>query len=253
MRILCSTQLTNEWFEARCGKVTGSNVWKVMKRMKVNRGEKKVGDSSEEREKYKDVIIGEILSGLPNRNFVSQWMDEGRENEPLARTAYEQLFDCEIKQTGFVLHPNLDRFGASPDGVLPGGCVEFKCPASNTHSEYMRRKVIPPDYIDQMQAEIVCAEADWCDFVSYCPNMKPPFDLYRVRVGRDNKRIAEIEYAVIEFMDEVLKDIERTADMLQGKSEFKRQLKQSVMPERTEEEEYLSAVQAVEDGIGLVP
>lgn len=218
MRIVCTTQNTPEWFDARCGKVTGSNVCLVMSRLKVNRGDRKKGDSSAERERYKRIVIAETLSGVPVRNYVSPWMDEGRDNEPIARTAYEQLFDCEVQQTGFILHPNIDRFGSSPDGILPGGCVEFKCPAQNTHIEYMTRQIIPPEYIDQMQSEMACAEAEWCDFVSYCPVMRPPFDLYRVRVPRDNKRIAEIEYAVVEFLDEVAKEITQMAEMLQGKA-----------------------------------
>lgn len=213
-RVLCTTQLTTEWFDARCGKVTGSNVSLVMKRMKVNRGDKKKGDSSAERDRYKDIIISEMLSGKPVKNYVSPWMDEGRENEPLARAVYEHRMDCEVYQTGFVLHPSMDRFGASPDGILPEGCVEFKCPAQNNHIAYARREIIPPEYIDQMQSEIVCAEAEWCDFVSYCPDMKAPFDMYRVRVYRDDKRIAEIEDAVKKFLEEIAGDIQRTAERL---------------------------------------
>lgn len=228
MRILCSTQRTQEWFEARCGKVTGSNAWKVMNKLK-------------EHANYREIIIAETLSAEPVRNYVSPYMDEGSENEPLARAAYEQLLDVEVRQTGFLLHPTIDRFGSSPDGLLPRGCVEFKCPAQNTHVGYMTHRKIPSKYYDQMQSEIVCAEADWCDFVSYCPLMAPPFDLYRVRVVRDDKRIAEIEAAVLEFLEEVAQEIKQMAAMLGGETpgrKLKNQLRQAVQEAAGDPEDF---------------
>lgn len=208
-RILCRTQNTNEWFVARCGRVTGSAAWRAVKMLTRKSGEKVKGESSATRDNYKDEIISEILTGVTPNHCVTPYMDEGRENEPWARSWYEHESGMEVERTGFILHPTMDRYGSSPDGITPRGCIEIKCPAPKTHWKYRKGLVIPPEYYDQMQSEIVCAEADYCDFISFCPYYPPELRGYIKRVHRDEKRIAELEAGISVFLEEIAQEILR--------------------------------------------
>lgn len=221
MRIKCKTQNTQEWFSARCGIVTGSNLWKVMNfvaKGSVKRGDKRI-ESSEVREQYKEQIVAEIMTGIPKRNYVSPYMDEGRENEPLARAAYMMYTGELVETTGLVLHPTMDRFGSSPDSFSKEGVQEYKCPTQETHVRmvlrHMQHGMIPPgpkhdeEYIYQVDAEILCCEKEWCDFATFCPAMSRDYQLFAVRRYRDEQRMKDIEESVARFNEEVLEAIEQ--------------------------------------------
>ncbi len=38
-----------------------------------------------------------------------------------------------VEQVGFIDHPSIPMAGASPDGLVAEGLVEFKCPNTSTH------------------------------------------------------------------------------------------------------------------------
>jgi len=86
MNIIDCTQGDHEWFSARLGKVTASEVADAVRFLK--RGDKK-GEEGKTRLSYKAAIVSEILTGDPADTFVSKYMERGTELEPYARTAYE--------------------------------------------------------------------------------------------------------------------------------------------------------------------
>jgi putative phage-type endonuclease len=235
------SQQSAEWFTLRCGRVTGSNMTKVMSLLKRASKGKQVGESSATRENYKLAVISELLTGIPVENYVSPAMDTGRELEPIAVAEYEFQTGLETEKTGFWVHPSIDRFGASPDRLVSeDGLLEVKCPLPTTHIEYMIAGKMPDEYVDQVQAELVCTERQWCDFVSFCPVMPSDLRLFQVRVTRDEKRIAELEAGVIAFLEEVVQAIET----LRGHATpLKEKLRASL-----DQEMYLSD----EDFVGLV-
>jgi hypothetical protein len=51
--------------------------------------------------------------------------------------------------------------------------------------------------------QMACAEREWCDFVSYDPRMPAEMRLFVKRLERDDKRIAELEEQVAEFLAEL--------------------------------------------------
>lgn len=230
MRIICDTQDTAEWFMARCGNVTASAVKRARK--KNVKGPLK-GVTSADRENYKIELATEILTGKNVEHWVSPAMDQGKEREPMARAEYEFLMGVDVERTGFVLHPEIDRFGASPDGLIgDDGCLEIKCPLPWTHLRYIQEGVVPEEYVDQVQAQIVCCEREWADFISFCPEMPTDLRMFRVRVPRDEKRIAEIEADVQEFLREVAQYLQALPSNLPAKgnkSKFVQQLEDSIL------------------------
>lgn len=205
MRIIDCPQGSAEWALARAGKVTASRIGDALSRARDRKSE------GATRRNYKAQLVCEILTGAPQENgFTSGPMKDGIENEPLARSLYEVRNDLLVDQVGFVLHPTIERSGASPDGLVgERGMVQFKCPLAATHLSYIDEGVVPTEYQPEMLWGMECAERDWCDFVSYCPLLPPRHQLFQVRFHRDDKRIAEITAEVNVFLREVDERIER--------------------------------------------
>jgi putative phage-type endonuclease len=189
-------QRTDEWFSARLGKVTASRVSDVVAKTKTGYGAT--------RGNYMSQLIVERLTGKQAESFSSSAMQWGTDTEPLARAAYETFKDVLVDEEGFVQHPTIEMAGASPDGLIgDDGLVEIKSPNTATHIETLIAKKADARYINQMQWQMACTGRKWCDFVSFDPRMPEDLQLFVTRVERDDEKIAELEAAVIEFLNEV--------------------------------------------------
>lgn len=216
MPIVEVQQQTPEWLQMRCGMVTGSRVAEVTGRKvptKAQKDLKQPGDYYKARADYLMEVCVERLTGRAVEHFVTQAMEEGIENEPLARAAYEIANDVEVQDGGFAIHPKMEWFGASPDGLVGAdGLIEIKCPKSTTHLETVASGKIPEEYLPQMMAEMACAERQWVDFVSFDPRMPKSLQLWVKRFHRDEKCIALLEAEVGKFLEEVILKLAELAE-----------------------------------------
>ena len=199
MSIIYCEQRSEEWFQLHVGRVTASSVRDVL-------NFKKTGDKGPgaKRIAYMGNKVAEILTGMLRTssppNISMQW---GIDHEDEARRAYSIAKEIMVDRVGFAIHPTIERSGASPDGlVCEDGCLEIKCPDTDTHIEYILGGVIPEDYEPQMQWEMACAERAWCDFVSFDPRLGRRHELFIKRLERNEQRIAEITDKVLEFIFE---------------------------------------------------
>jgi putative phage-type endonuclease len=188
-------QRTDEWFAARLGKVTASRVADVVAKTKTG--------YSASRENYMADLIVERLTGQKASSFSNASMEWGTEQEPNARAAYSARTGELVEEVGFIDHPTIPMSGASPDGLVNEGCVEFKAPNTATHLEYLLAGKPVEKYVTQLQWQMACTRRPWCDFVSYDPRLPEHLQLLIVRVPRDDKRIAELEAEVRKFLAEV--------------------------------------------------
>lgn len=204
-------QGTADWLAMRVGIVTGSRMEDVM-----NKPVRKQGELAARRD-YRAELVCEQLTNLSAEHYITPAMRWGLENEVFARAAYELLVDDVaqaghyevadsgiVQRVGFSLHPTIKLFGASPDALVgKDGLAEFKCPTTATHLSYIRAGVVPPEYHWQMLSEIVCAEREWCDFVSYDPRLPKKYQRFVRRLQRDDQRIKQMEAEVVQFLAEV--------------------------------------------------
>lgn len=196
-------QRSAEWLQMRIGMATGSRMADVMAKLVRKDGEAQC------RKDYKAELVSEILTGRAAEHFVSPAMQWGVDNEIFARNAYE-VEVAEVETVGFAIHPAISRFGASPDGMVGSdGLVEFKCPTTATHLDYIIAGIVPAEYQWQMLAEMACAERQWCDFVSFDPRLPKKLQLFVRRFERDSGRIAAMETEVVKFLAEVDELIEK--------------------------------------------
>jgi putative phage-type endonuclease len=193
MRIINVEQRSPEWFAARLGVPSASNFGKV-----ITPGGKK----STQVEGYLNRLVADILTGRSEQMEPNEAMQRGTELEPEAR-AYYELIAGRVEEIGFCIHD--DGFGCSPDGVVgDDGLLEIKCPMPHTHVEYLRDGTIPSIYIPQVQGQLLVMGRQWCDFLSYHPDMKPLL----VRVERDEKYIATLHEALCELVENIRQNVE---------------------------------------------
>ncbi|WP_375608891.1 MULTISPECIES: lambda exonuclease family protein [unclassified Bartonella] len=204
-------QRTAEWFQARLGKVTASNIYNIL-----NKTTK--GLPTSKYEDYKIKLITERLTRETSPYYETEDMRWGIEHEEDALREYGFIHDADITKCGFIQHPTIEMAGASPDGLIgEDGLIEVKCPRSVTHMRFCIGDEIKPEYHAQMQFQMACTERKWCDFVSYDPRFTGEFFHLRMkvkRVLRDDQQIEQINQAVQAF----LADIEREIQQLSTKA-----------------------------------
>ena len=189
-------QRTEEWFAARLGKVTASRVADVLAKIKT-------GESAS-RKNYKMELVVQRLTNKVGESFTNAAMEWGTEQEPFARMAYEAHTGTFVKEEGFVDHPTIEGFGCSPDGIVGEGLIEIKAPNTANHIETVLENKAPSKYIPQMQCQMACTGAKFCDFVSFDPRVPEDLQLFVVRVERDQEYIDSMEVEVKQFLSEVL-------------------------------------------------
>lgn len=202
MIIINSEQGTQEWFESRLGKATGSHFSDVL--AKVKSGE------ATTRANYRVRLALETANGkrADDDSFTSKAMADGTAREPIARDLYEFARGEAVEQVGFCLHDRL-RCGVSPDGLVgSSGLIEIKCPTQKVHYEYLLRSNEPPEYRAQIMGQLWVTEREWCDFVTFNPDFPELSRLGIKRIYRDEAYIQKLAEEVERFMDEVLQTAE---------------------------------------------
>lgn len=189
-------QRTDEWFAARCGKVTASRVADALAKTKTGWGASRAN--------YAAQLICERLTGVQSEGFQNDAMRFGTENEPFARAAYEFHTDETVELVGFIDHPRIDKSGASPDGLVGvDGLIEIKVPNTATHIDTLLSQTIPQKYELQMAWQMACTGRQWCDYVSFDPRLPEEMRLFVKRFQRDDAQIKSLEADIEVFLGEI--------------------------------------------------
>lgn len=195
-------QGSDEWFSARCGKVTASHMDDLMARTKTGYGASRAN--------YMAQLIAERLTGRPAESYTNGAMQWGLDHEAEARAAYEFFREAQVTEVGFILHPTIVESGASPDGLVgDDGLVEIKCPNTSTHIDALLTLRVPDKYVKQMLWQMACTGRKWCDFVSYDPRMPERLRLFVMRVELNAEEVKRMETEVLAFLAELNDKIDR--------------------------------------------
>lgn len=186
MKIIDCEQGQPEWFAARLGKPTASNFDKIV----TSQGKK-----STQATVYMHTLLAELITGNTGDSQPTEWMQRGIELEAEAAAWYAFDQSVEPREVGFV---DAGRYGCSPDRLVGDkGLLEIKCPKPSTHVGYLLGGNLPTTYKAQVQGQIWVCEREWCDFLSYAPDMPPLL----IRVERDDTFIKALEQHVTEFIE----------------------------------------------------
>lgn len=155
-------QLSQEWFEARKGKVTASMAGAILgldpncSRSEAMR--RMVRDAEGAEREFKG-------------NIATQW---GQMHEQEAREEFSYLTRLEVTPASFCVHSVHDWLGASPDGFIGDNVLlEIKCPYGlRNHDAPVPFKTVAeqPHYYAQMQVQMYVTGRDKVLFLQWTPN-----------------------------------------------------------------------------------
>ena len=206
-------QGTKEWFALRMGRITGTRIQRAVKEdiwVKSNPWESLAIDMFREE------------NGLPQIPFDSRALyaiSRGKENEPKAIQTLKDM-GYEVVDSPFVVHPDHDWLGMSPDGILVRGrngnvsAVEIKCPQTKPVSDVKKQK---RNYWHQMQLGMECMDIDEMLFFQWYENAH-----YQEWVERDPRWAQVYIPKAKEFMEwyaEASKDPKYIASWSEDKEE----------------------------------
>jgi len=154
-------QGTEQWFAARLGLLTASEMSKI-----VTPTAKAASNDKERAHVYE--LAAQRISGHIEATYLGDEMLRGHEDEFDARDLYSRHY-AEVEQVGFITN---DRWGftlgCSPDGLVgEDGGIESKSRRQRFQIETIAKGVIPVEHVIQVQTCLLVTERKWWDFLSY--------------------------------------------------------------------------------------
>lgn len=194
-------QRSDEWRSIRVGRLTASRAHDMLATIKT-------GESAARRKLRTQLVIERLTGKSAEREYQSNAMRYGIEQEEAARLAYEILTGRLLESVGFCSHHEL-LAGCSLDGYCDDftGIIEVKCPESHTHYEYLKTGKVPRDYLAQITHALWITGAEWCDWLSYDDAWPEQYRAKLVRVLRADVNIVSYETAARAFLEEVDREV----------------------------------------------
>ena len=195
-------QKSDEWFQIRKGKITGTTLKAIM------------GTPKARQEAIYEVIAERLTVGVdnPDVNYENA-MDRGNRLEPDARTMFEFETGLKVDEVGFCENDDNALIGYSPDGIISDTeDLEIKCMGGKNHVKMWITNKVPEDYSWQVvQAFIVNPKLEKRYFVGYNPDITI-HELHIIEVNRETiqEDIKNAKVAQEVFLGEVeniLKDL----------------------------------------------
>ena len=170
---LLKAQRSEQWLEARRGKVTASLAAAIL---------------------GIDPYTGPLsafnqITGK-TKKASNYWMERGMDAEPLAVHAYEVMSGNLAAPGGFWVHDKFLWLGASPDGIIAhDGLLECKAPAEVPAD-------IPEHHEIQCRVQMAVCDRSWVDYFSWHHE-----HFLLVRVERDQAREESLLFRLCEFYE----------------------------------------------------
>lgn len=182
-------QGSSEWLKLKLGVISASNVHKAIAKK-----------GTETREGYLNELVGQIATKQSETidGIALRW---GKENEQVARSAYEFATGFDVEEVPFIYGPN-KRTGISPDGLSNKRTrgLELKCPfTTKVHIDFLLSDKIKTEYIYQVQFSLWVTSLEIWDFGSFDKRMIKN-QLKYVSLERDLKLMERFENDIGEFI-----------------------------------------------------
>lgn len=172
---MAADQRSQAWFNARVGKFTSSEIYKLLTNPQSKEAREK-GEMSETAKSYVMSKVAEEMAGT-EQTTNSAATDWGLDHEAEACNLYAELMESHVDSTGFI--PYGDHAGGSPDGICSRfGVIEIKCPYN--FENHIQNLLIKDEaellkerkaYWWQLQMNMLVAGKEEGMFISYDPRM----------------------------------------------------------------------------------
>lgn len=162
-------QHSDEWFEMKRGKMSGSNADKIM---------------STRKNSYVDELITQHFLWHIEPSYTSKDMQRGTDLEPVARELYEKETLTTVEEVGLITIDDYTCY--SPDGLVgDDGLIEIKCRNAVIHKQILLSNEPHSADIDQLQFGLAITGRKWIDYVHFNPDFVEGLQLVIIRVYPD--------------------------------------------------------------------
>ncbi len=202
-------QRSEEWFRARAGRITASNINKILT---------PTGKLSKQAEDY----IFELCAACVRPDEISfegnMHTDRGELLEPEACELFTERKGFDVRKVGFITRADCPVLGCSPDRLIyvdgkPDGGLEVKCPLGKKHARWLFEGILPDEHKNQVHASMVVTGLPYWYFMSYCLGFEP----FIIKVLRDDYT-DKLEEIMIPFAAQYLKTREIILPILTGEA-----------------------------------
>lgn len=159
-------QGSDEWFAARCGLLTASEMRHIITPVKLEYAK----NESSRQHLYE--LLAQRVTKYVEPSYISDDMLRGQQDEMEAIRYYQERYGF-AQSVGFITNDKWGfTLGYSPDALVgDDGVIEVKSRRQKYQVETILKGSMPDDFKIQVQAGLLISERKWCDFISYCGGM----------------------------------------------------------------------------------
>lgn len=197
MKINMCKQLSDEWWDLKVGKISGSRFGQVISSRKNN---------------LVYELMNETLNGYCEQDdYINDDIQYGIDNEPVALELYEKATGIKIKRVGAILSESHDIHMASPDGLSVCETIVQEVKCTQNGAIHIRRVFEGVDSTYEAQCcnyFAVSPQIKEVHFISYC-GFRPERPIHIIKLCRDGfetdikKGLAGIERIKIELNEKL--------------------------------------------------
>ncbi len=191
---------TPEWYEARLGRFTSSEIWKLIGEARSKK-DREAGLLSEQGETYAFEKAAEILTDAAGKEAFGEAIDWGHAHEEDAAQAFSEATGLRV-EPGYLLENEL--YCGTPDRTGEAFILEIKCPFNTgNHLRYLGLNSpaglleCKKEYYWQCVANMELAGASRAYFVSFDPRVAPEFRLKVLEIPRSEADAERLREAVM--------------------------------------------------------
>lgn len=159
------TQGTDEWFAARCGLLTASEM-----KLIITPTLKAASNDKERAHLYE--LAAQRITQYVEPSYIGEDMLRGMRDEVDARILYSEKY-APVDECGFITNDAWGfTLGYSPDGLVgDDGQIEVKSRKQKTQIETILSNQVPDADMIQVQSGLLVSGRSWCDYISYCAGL----------------------------------------------------------------------------------
>jgi hypothetical protein len=153
--------------------------------------------------------LARVMAGIEREDFESKDIERGNKLEDEAILHFERTFFIEVERPDFMVHPDIEYFGGTPDGKTSDFGLDVKCPNQKNHHDNLSEGMQLSKYEGQFQSYMAITGLDRWALVSYNRDFNDKSKLAVAWMERDQEYIDKLLKRVKKFYPLVQKEYKK--------------------------------------------